>query len=110
MPAVSHQAPSGINTGKSQHRCASCSGTGFGWQTTRTRANAMQTFFFDMKDGIPMRDRVGLEFKGNAEAIQHCKELAQHFRDESLRDDQELEISVVNALGREIHREFVHRQ
>ncbi len=39
----------------------------------------MQTFFFDMKDGVP------------------------------LRDDQDLEISVVNALGREIHREFVHR-
>jgi hypothetical protein len=36
--------------------------------------------------------------------------LAQHFRDESLRDDKDLEISVVNALGREIHREFVHRE
>ena len=36
--------------------------------------------------------------------------LAQHFRDGSLRDDQNLEISVVNALGREIHREFVHRR
>jgi hypothetical protein len=35
--------------------------------------------------------------------------LSQHFRDDSLRDDQDLEISVVNVLGREIHREFVHR-
>ena len=69
----------------------------------------MQKFFFDMKDGVPMRDRVGIEFKGDAEAIIHCKELAQHFRDDSLRDDKELEISVVNAVGREIHREFVHR-
>jgi hypothetical protein len=41
----------------------------------------MQKFFFDMKDGVPMRDRVGLEFNGNLEAIEHCKELAQHFRD-----------------------------
>jgi hypothetical protein len=57
-----------------------------------------------------MRDRVGLEFNGNLEAIEHCKELAQHFRDGSLRDDEDLEISVVNALGREIHREFVHRE
>jgi hypothetical protein len=71
---------------------------------------AMQTFFFDMKDGVPLRDQVGIEFDTNGEAIAHSRVLAQHFRDESLRDDQELEISVVNALGREIHREFVHRE
>jgi hypothetical protein len=50
------------------------------------------------------------EFKTNAEAIGHCREIAQHFRDESLRYDQDLEISVVNASGREIHREFVQRE
>jgi hypothetical protein len=44
------------------------------------------------------------------EAIAHSKVLAQHFRDDSLRDDQDLEISVVNASGREIHCEFVHRE
>lgn len=69
----------------------------------------MQTFFFDMKDGVPLRDRVGIEFSSNLEAIEHSHALAQHFRDDSLTDDQDLEISVVNALGREIHREFVHR-
>jgi hypothetical protein len=31
------------------------------------------------------------------------------FRYGSLLDDQDLEISVVNSGGREIHREFVHR-
>lgn len=70
----------------------------------------MQIFFFDMKDGVPMRDRVGIEFGSNIEAIEHSRVLAQHFRDDSLRDDQDLEISVVNASGREIHREFVHRE
>jgi hypothetical protein len=60
------------------------------------------------KDGVPLRDRIGIGFNGNLEAIAHCKELAQHFRDDSLRDEQDLEISVVNAPGREIHREFVH--
>jgi hypothetical protein len=70
----------------------------------------MQKFFFDMKDGVPFRDRVGIDFNGNLEAIAHCKELAKHFRDGSLRDDQDLEISVVNAAGSEIHREFVHRE
>ena len=69
----------------------------------------MAKFFSDMKDGVPMRDRVGIEFDTNLEAIEHSKELAKHFRDESLRDDQELEISVVSASGREIHRELVHR-
>jgi len=70
----------------------------------------MQIYFFDMKDGVPYRDRVGVEFNTNADAIAHCEEIAQHFRDESLRDDQDLEIYVVNSLGREIHRRFVHRE
>jgi hypothetical protein len=70
----------------------------------------MQTFFFDMKDGVPMRDRIGLEFNSNAEAIAHCGKLAEHFYRDSLTDDKDLEISVVNAVGREIHREFVHRR
>jgi hypothetical protein len=51
----------------------------------------MQKFFFDMKDGVPMRDRVGIDLKSNLEAIAHCKQLAQHFRDDSLRDDKDLE-------------------
>jgi hypothetical protein len=70
----------------------------------------MEKFFFDLKDGVPMRDRIGIALEGNAEAIVHCKELAQRFRDGSLRNDQDLEISVVNSVGREIHREFVHRE
>jgi hypothetical protein len=70
----------------------------------------MQMYFFDMMDGVPQRDRVGIEFDTNADAIAHCEALAQHFRDESLRNDEDLEISVVNATGREIHRQFVHRE
>jgi hypothetical protein len=68
----------------------------------------MQKFFFDMKDGVPFRDRIGISFETESDAIAHCGVLARHFRDGSLRDDQDLEISVVNASGREIHREFVH--
>jgi hypothetical protein len=59
----------------------------------------MQTFFFDMKDGVPTRDRVGIDFKNDLEDIEHCKELAQQFRDGSLLDDQDLEILVVNSGG-----------
>jgi hypothetical protein len=47
-----------------------------------------------MKDGVPNGDRVGIEFGSNAEAITHCKAMAKDFRDNSLRDDQELEILV----------------
>ena len=77
---------------------------------TTTEMVPMKKFFFDMKDGVPMRDKIGIEFNTNAEAVAHCKELAQHWRDESLRDDKDLEISVVNSLGQEIHKEFVHRE
>ena len=75
-----------------------------------TEVIAMQKFFFDLKDGVPHRDSVGIEFETKAEAIAHCSEIVRHFRDESLRDDQDLEISVVNELGREVHRQFVHRE
>ncbi len=61
----------------------------------------MQKFFFDMRDGVPNRDRVGIEFSTNAEAITYCKAMAQDFRDHSLRNDQDLEIMVVNEIGRE---------
>ena len=70
----------------------------------------MQKFFFDMKDGVPMRDRVGIEFNTNDDAIKHGKAMAYDFRTNSLRDDPELEIIVVNEIGREIYREFVHRE
>jgi hypothetical protein len=70
----------------------------------------MQKFFFDMRDGVPMRDQIGIAFNTNAEAIVHCQELARHWRDESLTDDKDLEILVVNSSGQEIHKEFVHRE
>ena len=74
------------------------------------RKLAMRKFFFDMKDGVPLRDRVGVDFGTNAEAITHCKAMAKYYRDNGLRDDQDLEITVVNEVGREIYRQFVHRE
>jgi hypothetical protein len=61
---------------------------------------------FDMKDGVPMRDKVGDRFRRKSGSH---RELAQYFRDDSLRDDKDLEISLVNALKREVHRKLVHR-
>lgn len=67
----------------------------------------MQTFYFDRKDGVPIRDRIGKPFQSDAEAIEYSKTLAAHFRKEG-RVEPDLAIVVVNESGREIHREPVH--
>ncbi len=68
----------------------------------------MQTYYFDMKDGVPIRDRAGLEFRTDSQAIEHSKELARRFSHErSVRDD-DLFVVVVNESGAEIHREPVY--
>ena len=36
----------------------------------------MGIYYFDMKDGIPTRDRQGIEFASAGGAIEHSKELA----------------------------------
>jgi hypothetical protein len=46
-----------------------------------------------------MRDKVGIDFEGNPEAIKHCKELAQHFRDVS-KPDQFNGILLVRSVSR----------
>jgi hypothetical protein len=69
---------------------------------------ALQTFYFDMKDGVQVRDRIGRRFALNAEAVDHSKRLAARFRSESGHDEPDLTICVVDELGREIHRELVH--
>jgi hypothetical protein len=58
----------------------------------------MHTYFFDMKDGVPLRDRVGLEFMTNADAIQHCREVARHIRDCSLRDNPRGDALPITAI------------
>ena len=37
----------------------------------------MPTVYFDRKDGVPIRDRAGLEFPSTSNAIEHSKELAR---------------------------------
>jgi hypothetical protein len=60
-----------------------------------------------MKDGVPFRDRVGVDFGTNAEAITHYKEMAKYYRDNGLRDDQDLEITVVKSGERSIASLFI---
>jgi hypothetical protein len=68
----------------------------------------MRTYYFDMKDGIPTRDRTGLEFATIAGAIEHSKELARRLRHDPRITDRKLSIVVVDESGAEIHREPVY--
>jgi hypothetical protein len=68
----------------------------------------MRTYYFDMKDGIPTRDRKGIEFSTAAGAIEHSKQIAQRLRNDSRLKDPALAIVVVDESGAEIHRERVH--
>ena len=68
----------------------------------------MQTYYFDMKDGVPIRDRVGLQFSTASHAIEHSKTIARRFSHEHPIKDPNLRIVVLNESGTEIHREFVY--
>ena len=68
----------------------------------------MRTYYFDMKDGIPTRDRKGIEFSTAAAAIEHSKDLARRLRNEPRLRDPNLSIIVIEEAGAEIHRERVY--
>jgi hypothetical protein len=66
----------------------------------------VHTFYFDRKDGVPVRDNRGQQFRLNSEAIEHSKALAEQVRNEGPVDPN-LTIVVLDETGREIHREPV---
>ena len=68
----------------------------------------MRTYYFDIKDGIPSRDRQGIEFASAGGAIEHSKELARLLRSDNRLGDAGLAIVVVDESGTEIHREAVY--
>jgi hypothetical protein len=68
----------------------------------------VHTFYFDMKDGVPIRDRIGKQFRLNSEAIEYSKVLAARCRDER-HTEPDLTVVVIDESGREVHREPVHR-
>jgi hypothetical protein len=68
----------------------------------------MRTYYFDIKDGMPTRDRKGIDFPSVAAAIAHAKELAQRLRDEPRLNDPALAIVVVDESGAEVHSEPVY--
>jgi hypothetical protein len=68
----------------------------------------MQTYYFDMKDGVPVRDHKGLEFATGLAAIEHGKGLARQLREDERPRDRGLFVVVLDESGREIHREPVY--
>jgi hypothetical protein len=68
----------------------------------------MRIYYFDMKDGVPTRDRTGLEFATTDAAIEHSKELARRLRRDPRITDRSLSIVVMDESGAAIHREPVH--
>ena len=67
----------------------------------------MRTYYFDMRDGIPVRDRKGLEFPSASGAIEHSKDLARQMRDDPRSRGRSFSIVVIDQSGAEIHREPV---
>lgn len=68
----------------------------------------MRTYYFDVKDGVPTRDRKGLKFPNAVGAIEHSKELARLLRHDPRLKDRSLLIVVVDESGAEVHREPVY--
>lgn len=67
----------------------------------------MQTFYFDTKDGVPVRDRIGKQFQLNSEAIEYSKKLAERYRNER-HAEPDLVVVVLDESGREVHRQRVY--
>ena len=68
----------------------------------------MRTYYFDIKDGVPTRDKRGLDFPTISAAIEHSRNLAQKIRDDPRSRDPALSIVVIDESGTEIHRERVY--
>jgi hypothetical protein len=80
------------------------------FQSSRPAAarDEMRIFYFDMKDGLPIRDKRGLEFPTAGGAIEHSKDLARRLRHDPRIRDRDLSIVVVDEMGAEVHSEPVH--
>jgi hypothetical protein len=68
----------------------------------------VQTFYFDIQDGVPVRDRKGLELANAAVAIEHSKRLATIIRQKEHPGRKDILVVVTDASGREVHREPVY--
>jgi len=68
----------------------------------------VRTYYFDIRDGVPSRDHVGLKLVNGGAAIAHGKRLAEAIRRKLHTGNKDLYIAIVDESGREIHREPVY--
>ncbi|MCG2626705.1 hypothetical protein L6654_08730 [Bradyrhizobium sp. WYCCWR 13023] len=68
----------------------------------------MRMYYFDMKDGVPVRDEAGLALVSDGAAIAHSKRLADKVRKEKPSGNPDLRIVVIDESGREVHHEHVY--
>jgi hypothetical protein len=68
----------------------------------------VQTYYFDLQDGVPVRDRKGLGLANTTVAIEHSKRLASIIREKQQPSRTDLLVVVTDESGREIHREPVY--
>ena len=68
----------------------------------------MRTYYFDIKDGVPLRDKQGLQFATTAEAIKHSQDLARRIRNDPRTAAAERYIAVIDQTGTELHREPIY--
>ncbi|MBW7973843.1 hypothetical protein [Bradyrhizobium sp. BR 10289] len=68
----------------------------------------MPTYYFDMRDGVPVRDKAGVELVSDGAAIAHSKQLADQVRTNRPAGNPDLRIVVIDESGREVHREQVY--
>ena len=65
----------------------------------------MPIYYFDIKDGIPLRDKRGLQFASTVEAIKHSIDLAKSLRNDPRAGAADSYIAVIDESGAELHRE-----
>jgi hypothetical protein len=68
----------------------------------------MHTYYFDLKDGVPVRDSAGVELAGDGAAIAHGKSLADKLRNEMPKGNPDLRIVVIDESSREVYRELIY--
>lgn len=68
----------------------------------------MRTYYFDVIDGVPTRDKRGSEFLTMSDAIAHSKDIAKRLRADPKSKKFPLSVVVLDESGTEIHRERVN--
>jgi hypothetical protein len=68
----------------------------------------MRTYYFGMKDGIPTKNRSGLEFATIGGAIEHSRDLARRLRHDPRITNRKLSVVIIDDTGAEIHHEPVY--